>query len=118
MTSSPQHRNSILGISRPLWPTLALAVVLVLTVAAIPSAQAQTFTVLYQFTGGADGRSPHAGLLQDLAGNLYSTTFSGGDLNCAPLTAAEPYSSWMLPATKPCCIVSLMRGTGNYPPRV
>ena len=35
-------------------------------------------TVLYKFTGGADGSSPFAGLIQDTAGNLYGTTTAGG----------------------------------------
>jgi len=35
-------------------------------------------SVLYSFTGGADGGSPAAGLIADGAGNLYSTTQSGG----------------------------------------
>ena len=34
--------------------------------------------VLYSFTGGRDGAQPLASLLRDLAGNLYSTAFSGG----------------------------------------
>jgi uncharacterized repeat protein (TIGR03803 family) len=43
-----------------------------------PAAHAQTFKVLYSFTGGADGSQPHAGLVFDAAGNLYGTTrFSG-----------------------------------------
>ena len=32
------------------------------------------FTRLYSFTGGADGRSPNGGLVQDPNGNLYGTT--------------------------------------------
>jgi len=40
--------------------------------------QAQTFTVLYTFTGGADGGSPYAGVVLDGAGNLYGTTTAGG----------------------------------------
>jgi uncharacterized repeat protein (TIGR03803 family) len=35
-------------------------------------------TVLYSFTGGADGGSPTAGLLRDGEGNLYGTTSAGG----------------------------------------
>jgi hypothetical protein len=46
--------------------------------AALPTAQAQTYHVLYSFTGGSDGASPVAGLTMDAAGNLYGTTASGG----------------------------------------
>lgn len=38
-------------------------------------------TVLYTFTGWADGSGPCAGLVRDAAGNLYGTTFEGGDLS-------------------------------------
>ena len=38
-------------------------------------------TVLYMFTGGADGAIPQGGLLRDKAGNLYGTTYKGGDTN-------------------------------------
>ena len=37
-----------------------------------------TETVLYSFTGDADGGYPYAGLIRDSAGNLYGTTSSGG----------------------------------------
>jgi uncharacterized repeat protein (TIGR03803 family) len=39
-------------------------------------------SVLYSFSGGADGGTPQAGLVRDAAGNLYGTTSFGGDLNC------------------------------------
>ena len=39
--------------------------------------------LLYTFTGGEDGANPVSGVTQDTAGNLYGTTFSGGDLTCA-----------------------------------
>lgn len=35
-------------------------------------------TILYTFTGGADGANPWGGLVRDTAGNLYGTTFQGG----------------------------------------
>ncbi len=37
-------------------------------------------TVLHAFTDGTDGGQPQGGLIRDAAGNLYGTTFSGG--NC------------------------------------
>jgi uncharacterized repeat protein (TIGR03803 family) len=40
-----------------------------------PSGQ---LTVLYTFTGGADGSTPNAGVIRDSAGNLYGTTYQGG----------------------------------------
>jgi uncharacterized repeat protein (TIGR03803 family) len=43
-----------------------------------------TETVLYTFTGGADGGSPDTGLIRDAAGNLYGTTMQGGDLQACP----------------------------------
>ncbi len=35
-------------------------------------------TVLYTFTGGADGGTPYGGLVRDSAGNLYGSTLQGG----------------------------------------
>src|SRR5258708_4730146 len=56
-----------------------------LGVIAIPSAPAQTFTVLYSFTkSSGDGANPSAGLIRDGAGNLYGTTLNGGSLACSP----------------------------------
>jgi uncharacterized repeat protein (TIGR03803 family) len=39
-------------------------------------------TVLYNFTGKADGAIPNSGLFRDATGNLYGTTETGGDLTC------------------------------------
>jgi uncharacterized repeat protein (TIGR03803 family) len=57
--------------------TLALVILLSLIVTTRP-AQAQTFTVLYAFTGTPDGNNPLGGLVGDSAGNLYGTTWGGG----------------------------------------
>jgi uncharacterized repeat protein (TIGR03803 family) len=39
-------------------------------------------TILYSFTGYADGAEPLSSLLLDQAGNLYGTALLGGDINC------------------------------------
>jgi uncharacterized repeat protein (TIGR03803 family) len=39
-------------------------------------------TVLYTFTGGADGNDPAGGLTHDSAGNLYGATYEGGSTGC------------------------------------
>jgi uncharacterized repeat protein (TIGR03803 family) len=38
----------------------------------------RTESVLYNFTGGADGFHPYGGLIRDSQGNYYGTTFQGG----------------------------------------
>ena len=38
-------------------------------------------TILYNFTGGADGNGPGGGVILDNAGNLYGTTIAGGNGN-------------------------------------
>lgn len=43
--------------------------------------QAQAFTVLYSFSGGADGGYPYGVLLRDSSGKLYGTTYGGGASN-------------------------------------
>ena len=45
---------------------------------------AQTFTVIHNFTGEADGSNPVAGLVFDARGNLYGTADTGGRGNCSP----------------------------------
>ena len=40
-------------------------------------------TVLYTFTGGADGGAPETRLLRDKAGNLYGVASMGGNTACA-----------------------------------
>ena len=46
--------------------------------------EAQTFTVLYSFSGAPDGGNPYGGLVMDTNGNLYGTTYDGGVTACYP----------------------------------
>jgi uncharacterized repeat protein (TIGR03803 family) len=58
---------------------LAFAIVLLSALAAAPTAQAKSYKVLYNFTGGSDGGYPDYGsLVEDKAGDLYGTTWEGG----------------------------------------
>jgi uncharacterized repeat protein (TIGR03803 family) len=43
-----------------------------------PSASGWVHTVLYSFTGGADGGQPYKGVTLDVEGNLYGTAVVGG----------------------------------------
>jgi uncharacterized repeat protein (TIGR03803 family) len=65
---------------------LQIAVVagLVCAMLAMPSGSwaASQFKVLYTFTGGTDGGNPYSALIFDGSGNLYSTTYSGGQAGC------------------------------------
>jgi uncharacterized repeat protein (TIGR03803 family) len=59
--------------------TIAVAAVIALAALTITPAQAQTYTVIHNFTGGADGGVPNSTLAIDAAGNLYGTTVYGGN---------------------------------------
>jgi uncharacterized repeat protein (TIGR03803 family) len=61
----------------------ALMLVLTLAIFTTPLVQAQTYSVLYNFTGAADGGQPVGTLVVDSQGNLYGTTKGGGNLNCS-----------------------------------
>ncbi|MGB8889640.1 MAG: choice-of-anchor tandem repeat GloVer-containing protein [Candidatus Korobacteraceae bacterium] len=69
----PSLRADRAALTIPL--LLFIFVFLFLTLTAQP-AQAQTFNVLYNFTGGKDGGNPAAGLTMDKAGDLYGTAGS------------------------------------------
>jgi uncharacterized repeat protein (TIGR03803 family) len=56
-------------------------------------------TVLYNFTGGADGGEPYKGVTLDLQGNLYGTAVTGGGGSCeggcgVVFKLAKTGSSW------------------------
>jgi uncharacterized repeat protein (TIGR03803 family) len=75
--------------------TAALAVVLTLTLTAIPL-RAQTLSVLHSFTGGHDGAGPMAGLTMEAGGALYGTTAYGGAGFGTVFKFAHQNSGWVL----------------------
>jgi len=57
----------------------AATVMIIVTLMLAPGAwAANTYKILYSFTGGTDGGGSDAGLILDAAGNLYGTTSGGG----------------------------------------
>ena len=84
MTKARHHQGSIFFTLGILVPAVALA----LAFLAAQSASAQAVkngkakeTTLYTFTDGTDGGNPYGGVVRDAAGNLYGTTFYGGNAN-------------------------------------
>jgi uncharacterized repeat protein (TIGR03803 family) len=73
------HCNSRLSILKTLAVAAFVTVIAAMTLAFAPAAQAQTYGVIYNFTGSpSDGAGPNAELIQDEAGNWYGTTIDGG----------------------------------------
>ena len=89
-------------LSRRTRPTaLAFALVGAVMMVAIPAVQAQTFSVIHNFTNGPDGGTPSTGMTIDRAGNLYGTTASGGGGGCQDgcgivFKLAQRGSGWVL----------------------
>jgi uncharacterized repeat protein (TIGR03803 family) len=75
--TNPTRQRGLISLAAGAVLTFVVALALGAAVTT-PSAQAQTFTVLYNFTGSPDGAFPLAGLIRDAAGNLYGTTPEGG----------------------------------------
>ncbi len=107
--NSPVHRDPGVTLSprrqRQLWAMGAmLALVLVLAAMTTQQAQAQTFSVIHNFTGGLEGATPMAGLTTDTAGNLYGTANYGGNTggNCGSRGCGSVYrlanrnGSWVI----------------------
>ena len=69
-------------IQHPWWIRVILGTTLVLVPCLAPEvAQTQSYEVLHNFTGAADGGNPFTGLTMDKGGSLYGTTapsFAGG----------------------------------------
>jgi uncharacterized repeat protein (TIGR03803 family) len=62
-----------------------------------PSGSGWTESVLYSFSGGADGAQPFAGLIFDSSGNLYGATAFGGEGGAGTIFKMTPSNgSWTL----------------------
>jgi uncharacterized repeat protein (TIGR03803 family) len=61
-------------------------------VATVPPSPTQTFRVLYNFTGAADGGRPQA-MVMDAAGNLYGTANEGGSSGLGTVFKLTPTAS-------------------------
>lgn len=89
---------SIFDINLPMRRVaFAFLTVLATLLTIVPSARAQTFTVLHTFTGGGDGADPLAGLTFDRAGNLYGTAHTGGNSSVGTVFKLKPTGSgWLI----------------------
>lgn len=83
LTKNEFHRRTPRITLRSLKAALALAVALMPAILLIPSTQAQTFSILHSFKRKGDGGNPQAGLLWSPIGDLYGTTFLGGEPSCS-----------------------------------
>ena len=94
MTRSERRERCRVGTS--LRTAFRLALALGAAIVATHPAQAQTYSVIHNFMGGADGDEPNYGLTIDAGGNLYGTTF-GGDSGQGTAYMLSPQSSgWVL----------------------
>jgi uncharacterized repeat protein (TIGR03803 family) len=82
--------------SRVSMSAMALAMICALTLLTTHAAQAQTFSVLHYFTGGADGAIPYAGVTVGPSGVLYGTATTGGTHNHGTVfKLSQTNSSWV-----------------------
>ena len=73
--------------------TLALAVLLLFSLASLASAQ--TFSVLHAFSG-PEGSNLYGGLTEDASGSLYGTTYGGGSGNGTVFRLRKQGNSWIV----------------------
>jgi uncharacterized repeat protein (TIGR03803 family) len=71
----------------------ALMIVIAILMLAPDSGAQSEYKTLYKFKGGKDGNGPQAGLVFDMAGNLYGTTESGGANKAGTVFKLTPTSA-------------------------
>src|SRR5258708_18605612 len=77
--SAKRHEPPLFFVSLPIRKSAILLLGLSLGLAfASQAAAAQTFSVLYSFNGGGDGRLPVSPVILDGAGNVYGPAGGGG----------------------------------------
>ncbi len=87
--TKPHRRRTLrlAGVKR----AIMLAIFSLLPFAAAQSALAETYTVLYTFTGtDGDGLAPSGDLIRDDAGNLYGSTIAGGTSTLGTIFKVDP----------------------------
>lgn len=96
MTSQPESSAAIL-LSSPWRTAFALALFCALMMVTTRPLQAQTFTVLHNFTGGGDGANPMSSLIRDRSGDFYGTTEAGGlDYDGTVFKLSDRGSGWIV----------------------
>jgi uncharacterized repeat protein (TIGR03803 family) len=65
-------------------------------IALTTTAAAQTFRVIYNFTGGSDGSNPAAGVTIDDAGHLYGTAVYGGHYGYGTVYKLAYHGGWII----------------------
>jgi len=96
VSQNSPHLHLAISHSKRFWTLLAvtLAIILVLL---FPRRAFGSEQVIYTLTGGADGSGP-TGLVEDEAGNLYGTAFSGGSEQAGTVfelsPPTEPGGTW------------------------
>jgi uncharacterized repeat protein (TIGR03803 family) len=95
VTNEPESSASIL-LGSPRRMALALALFCALTMIAKQPVQAQTFTVLHNFTGASDGAGPEGTLIVDRGGNFYGTTYGGGMGHGTVFKLSHRGSDWIV----------------------
>lgn len=105
MHSHTRHHPAIFGMTwDPAKAAISILVMLLflifllllLTITATP-AQGQTFKVIHNFSGGADGAYGYVGVTPDRSGNLYGTAWAGGTYgNGTVFKLSHSGSGWVL----------------------